>query len=147
MKKEIRQEIREYILSQVNMKLARLGVDRDATETREFEDKYNGTIHYEFETAAIHQQPMMFKKTYVDGYMVSIEIKKEDDRFFQMYQQYDVVVVNLYWRWESFRGGSNGTELGRIVYAVERDLPEKFGGFGGEDGRKYYVREIEGMTI
>ena len=147
MKKEIRQEIRDYILSDVNMVLARLGVSENAKETGERSVNCDSVLHYEFETPAIRQQPMMFKKAYVDGYMVSIEIKDENDRFYQLAEENDIVVVVLDWRWQNFGGGSNGADLGRIIYAVKKELPEKFGYFGGDDTREYYVHKLEGIKL
>lgn len=147
MKKEIRKEIREYILNDVNMTLSRLGVSEKAVETSANEYQHGSTLHYEFETPAVHQMPMMFKKAYVNGYMVVIDIKDENARFYGLQEEYDIVVVNLDWRWESFRLGTNGAELGRIIFAVKKNLPEKFSDFAGMDGREYYVRKLEGLTI
>ena len=147
MKKEIRKEIREFILNDVNLTLARLGVSEKALETNANEYNYGSTLHYEFETPAIKQMPMMFKRTYVDGYMVVVEIKDEKDRFYGWSKDNDIVVVNLNYRWNNFGGGSNGTEIGRIIYAVKKDLPEKFEDWGGMDAREYYVRKVEGLAI
>lgn len=147
MKIEIRKEIREFILEDVNLTLARLGVSEKAAETNECECNHGSTLHYEFETPAIHQVPMMFKKTYVEGYIVGIEIKDEKDRLYGWSKEHDIVVVNLDYRWKSFSGGSNGTEIGRIVYAVKRDLPENIEEWRGWDACEYYVRKIEGLTI
>ena len=72
MKKEIRKEIREFILNDVNLTLARLGVSEKALETNANEYDHGSTLHYEFETPDIKQMPMMFKRTYVDGYMVVV---------------------------------------------------------------------------
>lgn len=147
MKKEIRKDVREYILSQVNETLARLGVSEKVVETKEFEAKYQDTLHYEFQSAPIRQMPMMFKKLVVDGYMVSVEITKEDDRFFKAYEKRDVVVVNMDYRYNHFRGGSNGCELGRMIFLVERELPENFESEYFENTADLYIRKVEGLSI
>ena len=144
--KRIRPEIREYILSDVNMVLTRLGVSDSAKEIEEFYDKYNGQLLYKFETPAIKQYPMMFKKAYVDGYMVASEIK-EDSRFYELSEKNDIVCVILDWRWESFRRGSNGTDLGRIIYAVRKDLPDEFIDITGHDIRELCVRKLESIEL
>ena len=147
MKIEIRQEIREYILSDVNMMLARLGVSESAYLTVERVDKYNDTMLYDFVTPSVKQFPVMFKKTYIDGYMVAIEIKDEKDRYYEWSKENDIIVVWLYLRWESFRGGSNGTELGRVIYSVSKDLPKEFKIWAGHDSRENYVRKLEGLEL
>lgn len=146
MKIEIRKEIREYILSHVNETLARLGVSEQVKETKESTDRHNDAMLYGFESPAIRQMPMMFKKVYVDGYMVSVEIK-EGDRLEWLAKENDIVVVNLNYRWNSFRGGFNGTEIGRMIFAVKKDLPKKFENWGSIDSRETYVRKIEGLNI
>ena len=140
MKAEIRKQIREYILSDVNQTLARLGVSEKVVETKE-RNSLLGNIHYDFESPAIHQMPMMFKKVYVDGYMTAVEIKSDRDRFYELTDENDIVVVNLSYRFKSFEGGSNGTEIGRVIYAVSKELPEHF-----VCGRNY-VQKIEGLLI
>lgn len=147
MKIEIRQDIREYILSEVNTVLARLGVSEVVYETKVNEGRLKDKLQYEFETAPIRQSPMIFKKLYLSGYMVAVEIKEEDSRFYHLTDENDIVVVNLGYYWESFRGGSNGTELGRMIYAVSKVLPEDFRKDDGLDRLSYYVRKLEGLKL
>lgn len=148
MEKEIRKEIREYILKDVNVMLARLGVSESAKETEQEEDKYEGKVRYKFETPAIKQYPMMFRKVYVNGYMVASEIS-EEGRFSALSKENELVCVILDWSWESFSRGSNGASLGRVIYAVRKDLPEKFDkkDFLGNDPCEYYVRKVEGLEL
>jgi len=145
MKKEIRKDVREYILSRVNETLARLGVSEKVVETNEWEDKYRDKLHYNFESAPIKQMPMMFKRLVVSGHLVSVETK-EDDRFFKVSQQNDIVVAVFGYEYNHFGGGSNGCDIGRMVFAVSKDLPKSFESEMG-DVADVYIRKLEGVTI
>ncbi len=144
MKKEIRQEIREYILSDVNLTLARLGVSEPVKETSVWEGRHKDKLEYMFKSAPFHQMPMMFKKAFVKGYITAVDITDEESRFYEISKDSDVVVVCLEYEWESFRRGSNGTEIGRVIYAVEKNLPETFKQY---DSCDYYVRKLEGLEL
>ena len=145
MKKEIRKEIREFILNDVNMTLARLGISDPVQETRKYENKYDDTLQYKFESGPIRQMPMMFKKVVVEGYIVAVE--QADSRFANWAEDNDIIVVSLEYRYKNFDMGENGCTIGRIIYAVKKQLPEIFEDFAGEDGREYYVRRIDGLKI
>ena len=141
MKKEIRKDVREYILSQVNETLARLGVSEKVVETKEWTDRYDSVLHYHFESAPIRQTPMVFKKLVVEGYMVAIELK-EGDRLYEYTDENELVVVNLEYSWQSFNRGTNGTEIGRMIFAVSKKLPK-------EDSKylEYSVEKLDGLSI
>ena len=148
--KEIRKEIREYILRDVNMTLSRLGVSEPVKEKSEWIDKYNDSLHYEFESAPLRQIPMVFKKLEVDGYLVSLEIKKEDDRYYKLSQNNDIIVANFDYFYEHFDGGSNGCKIGRMIYSVKKNLPKSFESDYSDnmdDVCELYVRKIKGMEI
>lgn len=147
MKKEIRKDVREYILSQVNEALNRLGVFELVQETGEFTPSHNQSkLYYEFESAPIRQTPMLFKKLIVKGDMICVE-QKEGDSFFNAQEKgHDIVFVHIEYSWESFRGGSNGTEIGSMVFYVDKDLPKSF------DKSEYiepraYIYKAEGVML
>lgn len=146
MKKEIRKEIREFILDEINLMLSRLGVNENVVETKEWSDKYETKLHYEFESGAIRQMPMMFKKLYVYGYMTVVS-NNEGDRFFELADKWDIVVVNLSYGWKHFGGGSNGTDIGRVIFAVRKDLPGSLAPSKFGNPCEYCVRKLEGLTL
>ena len=146
MKKEIRKDVREYILSKVNESLSRLGVSEKVVDTKEFEDRCQGTLHYEFESSPIRQSPMLFKELFVKGYMVSIE-EKEDSSLYEQSLENDIVVVNIEYAWKSFRGGSNGTDLGRMIFFVKKKLPESFKDKTWGNSAEVYIYKYEGLEI
>lgn len=148
MKIEIRKEVRDYILNDVNTTLARLGVSERVNETEERVDKFSDRLEYMFKSAAIKQMPMMFKKLYVYGHMVCENFaKNESHRFFNLAQNNDIVIVTFSYGYDHFEGGSNGCDIGYMVYAVNKNLPKSFETDFTEDGRSWFVRKIEGLSI
>ena len=149
MKKEIRKDVRDYILSEVNVLLSRLGVNEGVKETGEKYWKNSDKLDYNFKSAPVRQTPMLFKKLYVEGYMVSVDIKDDKDRFYGWTDENDIIVVRLEYSWESFSRGSNGTDIGRLVYAVSKELPETFESKyrSVEETAGMYVTKLEGIEI
>jgi len=143
--KEIRQEIREFILKDVNQTLARMGVSEEVKETKILTDsRCYDSVNYLFESKPIRQMPMMFKEVVVDGRM-STYIQSEHSRYFKVSEKKDVVGVELHYSYNLWGGGSNGCRLGSLVYLVDKDLPENF-----DDEMmpvEYYVKKVEGLTI
>lgn len=146
MKIEIRKEIREYILGEINTTLARLGVSENVKETTEYDNTYEGLLHYQFESAPIRQFPMMFKNVIVKGYLVAVE-QKDDSPYARFANDCDIVLVHLDYSYQHFDMGSNGCHIGSMVFAIKKNLPEKFEDFAGKDGRDYFVYKLKGLTI
>ena len=146
MKNEIRNDVREYILSEVNMTLARLGVSEQVRETLVRDEKYENIIRYQFESAPIRQMPMVFKKLTVGGYMAVITPTDEKHRYYKASEKYHVVFVKLDYRYDLFDGGSNGCGIGYMVFLVDKELPKSF----EEDSwirPEVYIRKVEGLNI
>lgn len=125
-------QILDYIVSDIKTQCARLGVDADF-KMCEGKD-YRGDKYDYLESSPFRQYPMMFKKAFVRGVF---HYNKVDG-------QHTEVGVSLDWRWESFSGGSNGTELGWLHYDVinpDNDAPI------GEDEMRYYVTKKKGIML
>lgn len=129
---DLRNEVREYILSDVQMTLARLGINAACKFVTEKD--YRGNDYLTIETSKFQTMPMMFKELYVRGPVGTYE--EEDKEFYE-------VSIRLEYCWKSFRGGSNGTDLGTIRYQVEKDMPERV----GEDSVRYYIHKEHGIEI
>lgn len=129
---ELREEIRQYILSDVQMSVMRLCINT-AMMLVPGKD-YRGNEYTAIESAPFQTMPVMFKKVWLYGTMTIVEEKENS---------YEVC-VSLDYRWESFRGGSNGMELGRVWYEVAKDLPEKF---SEHWGCQSYVNKVRGLEI
>ena len=146
MKKEIRKDVREYILSQVNESLTRLGVSEKVEEYNINEVRYKDKMQYEFKSAPIRQMPVMFKKLIVSGYMMCIEAQ-EGDFWYKANQNRDIVVVNLSYRYQHFDMGSNGCEIGRMLFLVDKELPKSFESKIFDDVARNYIFKAEGLQI
>ena len=123
--KEIKKNIIDYILADVNLSLSRLGISEPLVEVELLGDK----VYRQFETAPIKLSPMIFEKINVVGTL-----------FLEEKEQNDFIMINLRYSWRSFGGGSNGTELGSVVYRVEKKIPES-------DDLRYYIKKEHGIGI
>lgn len=143
--KEIREEVRKFILNEVLVSLARIGVDCDLMIAKTYEDKCYDTLLYLIESTPITHTPMMFKNLTVTGNMHVMDIK-EDSIFFKASQKRDIIRVELDYSYEHFGSGHNGCTLGNMIFQVEKDLPETFGdGFGEDVGS--YIRKAKGLEV
>jgi hypothetical protein len=123
--KEISKHVINYILEDVNVSLSRLGISEPLVEIELLGDKN----YRQFETAPIKLSPMIFKKIYVAGTL-----------FLEEKENNDFIMLSLRYSWTSFGGGSNGTELGSVVYRVEKKIPEN-------DDLSYYIKKERGIGI
>lgn len=130
---EIRKEVIDFVLADINQSLTRLGV----SEKVEIAEVKEGCIA--LASKPIKQVPMMFKKVTVEGslYIVKDEtIKVADNQY--------LIGVGLDFRTETFMGGGNGCDIGYILYRVD-PMPEDLIDVGVTVD--YYVRKIKGITI
>lgn len=123
--KEISKHVINYILEDVNVSLSRLGISEPLVEIELLGDK----VYRQFETAPIKLSPMIFKKINVVGTL-----------FLEEKENNDFIMLSLRYSWASFGGGSNGTELGSVVYRVEKNIPEN-------DDLSYYIKKERGIGI
>ena len=131
---EIRKEIRERILSEVNESLARLGISEPLVETEAYKDKQGNVQHYNSMTAPIKQMPKMFKQLFVVGQMEAYESK--DPKRVE-------VCVRLDYAYNHYNSGSNGCDLGRVYFTVDKDLPKEI----EAEHAWWYVRKTRGLEI
>ena len=132
--KDIYQNVREYIIEDINVSLSRLGI------SERIEEVGMATERYQLKTGNIRMTPMLFKELYVIGYMTIIE-PKEGDRYYEDSEKYHVVLVSLDYRYINFGGGSNSHKLGRIIYYVDRDVRMN------SKRLNCYIEKIQGINI
>lgn len=130
---EIRKEIQEYILSELQTSIMRLGIN--AQLKLKVEKDYRGQEYLALESTKFQTQPVMFKECWLEG-TISINEKDENEKGFFVY-------VRLEYRWKAFSGGYNGTDLGKAHFFVEKDLPENL----SEENARYYVDKVNGIEI
>lgn len=101
----------EYVLKEVEVTMARLGV---YTKFEYFMTKdYRGDDVLKAKSEPFRITPMVFKEIWIEGTFFALN--NEEGEF--------ELGINLGYHWKSFRGGSNGTELGTICYKVDMDMP------------------------
>lgn len=140
---EIREDVRNYILSEIKLSLSRLGITTNLKEVKTSDYGKSGRIHYHFESEPILHTPTMFRKLIVKGYCWTEEVK-EDNIYYKSMKTNDVIAVSLDYSYEHFGGGRNGCSLGTMTFFVRKDIPEVF-----DDclGIEFYVRKVRGLEI
>lgn len=102
----LNKEIVNYIINDVELTIKRLGINVQLSieQCEDFNhDKFDKLISTSFQT-----MPMLFKEIHIEGNIYVIANKTEEDCC--------KVVINLDVRYTHFDGGTNGHELGRIIY-------------------------------
>lgn len=146
---EIRKEIREYIIEDVNITLSRLGISEALANEEVITDNRTGEIvRYEYTAKNIKQLPVMVKTLNVEGDLKAWK-PREKDPLFAYVERFDFVYVDLFYHCEKFNGGTNGYEIGYVIYMVDKDLPDNFESelFDKEECVSYYVRKAKGLAI
>lgn len=128
---EIRKEIQEYILSELQTSIMRLGIN--AQLKFKVEKDYRGQEYLALESTKFQTQPVMFKECWLEGIF---SITNEDEKGYE-------VSIRLEYNWRAFTGGTNGTDLGKAYFFVEKDLPENL----SEENARYYVDKVRGIEI
>ena len=108
---EIKKEVLEYIISDLQVSLMRLGINAKLSVNTKKD--YRGSDYLAIESEEFQTMPVMFKKVYLTG-TIAVTDEKEDST---------IISIRLHYNWHSFGGGSNGTELGVAYYEIE-ELPE-----------------------
>ena len=109
---ELRKEVQEYILSELQKIVMRLGI---SAQLKLVVNKgYRGIEYLAIESEKFQTQPVIFKEVWLDGVL---EVLKEKEDAYEVYARLD-------YRWRSFTGGTNGTDLGKCYFDVDKELPE-----------------------
>lgn len=128
----LRSEVRYFILNDVKASLMRLGIN--ANFTMETEKDYRGDDYLTIKSSRFQTMPVIFKELWIEG-VVSVYDVEDTDKV--------GVTVRISYYWESFGGGSNGTDLGTVRYVVDKNMPGKI----SQDSVRYYVCKQNGLEI
>lgn len=128
----LNKEIVNYIINDVELTIKRLGINVQLSiEQREDynHDKFDMIVSTSFQT-----MPMFFKEIHIEGNINVITKETEED--------YCKVVINLDVRYTHFDGGTNGHELGKIMYVVDKS-------YNGTDTKylNMYVDKVRTLAI
>lgn len=126
---ELEKRVLDYIVADVQVSVARLGIN--ATLSTEVTKNYRGEDLLEIISSPFQMMPVIFKEIRIDG---TITVVKETDEGMEVYVRMDYAYTH-------FNGSTNGCELGRIHYAVEKNIPEK------TTELRFYIRRLHGLEI
>ena len=97
-------EFNEKIINEI-AKTIQNGLLRIGITTNVKVDKHNDTLSVT--TSDFQTQPVLFKRVYIDGVGKIVSRNPDAESIFNC-------SLYLDYRWESFLGGRNGTELGQV---------------------------------
>lgn len=128
----LNKEIVNYIINDVELTIKRLGINVQLSieQCEDYNhDKFDKLISTSFQT-----MPMLFKEIHIEGNIYVIANKTEEDCY--------KVVINLDVRYTHFDGGTNGHELGRIIYIADKS-------YNGTDTKhiNMYVDKVKPLAI
>lgn len=106
----LNKEIVNYIISDIELTLQRLGINVQLSieQCEDYKhEKFDKLISTSFQT-----MPMLFKEIHIEGNINVIEDEKDKDIC--------KVIINLDVRYTHFNGGTNGYELGKIMYVADK---------------------------
>ena len=137
---EIRRDVIDYIISEVNLTLSRLGVNGTLKEVKDPKSKL-ARLYYE--TEPIPHTPAMFRKLIVTATLLTPHMP-ENSIYYKASQAFDLISVDLDYRYESFDKGTNGSSIGTILFGISHNIPTVIDDCLGID---LYVRKIKGLEI
>lgn len=106
----LNKEIVNYIISDIELTLQRLGINVQLSieQCEDYKhEKFDKLISTSFQTV-----PMLFKEIHIEGDINVMTKATEED--------YCKVIINLGVRYTHFNGGTNGYELGKIMYVADK---------------------------
>ena len=128
----LNKEIVNYIISDIELTLQRLGfnVQLSIEQCEDYKhEKFDKLISTSFQTV-----PMLFKEIHIEGDINVMTKATEED--------YCKVIINLDVRYTHFNGGTNGYELGKIMYVADKS-------YNGTDTKhiNIYVDKVKTLAI
>lgn len=128
----LNKEIVNYIINDVELTIKRLGINVQLS-IEQCED-YNHEKFDKLISTSFQTMPMLFKEIHIEGDVNVITKETEED--------YCKVIINLDVRYTHFDGGTNGHELGNIMYVADKS-------YNGTDTKylNMYVDKVKTLAI
>lgn len=128
----LNKEIVNYIISDIEQTLQRLGfnVQLSIEQCEDYKhEKFDKLISTSFQTV-----PMLFKEIHIEG-DINVMTKATEEDYYK-------VIINLDVRYTHFNGGTNGYELGKIMYVADKS-------YNGTDTKhmNMYVDKVKTLAI
>lgn len=128
----LNKEIVNYIISDIELTLQRLGINVQLSieQCEDYKhEKFDKLISTSFQTV-----PMLFKEIHIEG-DINVMTKATEEDYYK-------VIINLDVRYTHFNGGTNGYELGKIMYVADKS-------YNGTDTKhiNMYVDKVKTLAI
>lgn len=128
----LNKEIVNYIISDIELTLQRLGINVQLSieQCEDYKhEKFDKLISTSFQTV-----PMLFKEIHIEGDINVMTKATEED--------YCKVIINLGVSYTYFDGGTNGHQLGKIMYVADKS-------YNGTDAKylNMYVDKVKTLAI
>ena len=128
----LNKEIVNYIISDIELTLQRLGfnVQLSIEQCEDYKhETFDKLISTSFQTV-----PMLFKEIHIEG-DINVMTKATEEDYYK-------VIINLDVRYTHFNGGTNGYELGKIMYVADKS-------YNGTDTKhiNIYVDKVKTLAI
>ena len=133
---ELNLNVLKYIVKDVNLSVTRLGINTQLTIV---EDKdYKNEPYLAIDSIPFQTMPMIFKSIKLVGEIYISENKNNEEVFY--------VLVRLDYKYHTFDNGTNGHQLGKIRYEVDKDIQNRIGGID-ERYLRNYITKVQGLEI
>lgn len=116
------QENLDTIKAAIQLELLKRGVTAPIVKLEETTGRNQGCDHYiNLETEPFQTVPVMFKKLMVSSFSTHVSKRKRSELKEGLEGDFISVWISVHYSYESFSGGSNGTELFDINFNVFGD--------------------------
>ena len=128
----LNKEIVNYIINDVELTIKRLGINVQLS-IEQCED-YNHEKFDKIVSTSFQTMPMLFKEIHIEGDINVITRETEEDNC--------KVIINLDVRYTHFDGGTNGHNLGKIMYLADKS-------YKGRNTKhiNMYVNKVKSLAI
>lgn len=123
----------EYIISEVNQSVARLGINTCLSLITEKD--YAKNDYLKVTSTPFHTMPVLFKEIHLEG-RVDLFEKGNDVK----------IVVTLEYRYKTFENGNNGHSLGTFIFVTSKDFWESYEG-NHPSSLRLEIDKVKGLTI
>ena len=135
METKMNMNVLNYIVKDINLSVARLGIN---TQFAVVEKKdYKGESYLAIESTSFQTMPMIFKRINLIG-GIGVQDKGDDENI--------IVAVRLDYKYQTFDDGSNGHRLGEVRYEVNKAYWETWDGTK-EEWTHFSIFKVRSLDI
>lgn len=132
---QLNKKVLNYIIKDVELTINRLGIN--ATLFIRKDENYRGDAFEKLVSTSFQTMPVLFREIHIEADCYIRDMPGQPDDFME-------VTLNLRYYYRTFDGGTNGHNLGRVIYKVDKHYNEK-----GNDTKymSMYVLKTQSIEI